>query len=401
MTVPPPAVAPHRPAQGRGGGDTTERSPTIMLVAGEVSGDQRGAELADALRHIVPQAELFGIGGGAMREAGVRTLIDIEELSAAGLVEALGKLPRLGRTLRRAKAMLAQHRPALLILVDYPGFNLKLAGAARRHGIKVLHYIGPRVWAWRPWRTRTVAAYVDQLAVIFPFEVEFYRRHGVVAHYVGQPLLKLMDAVPDTVQARESLGIETGRRVVTLMPGSRALEYQRLLAPMLRSATLLRERHEDLEFLLALAPSIPRQTLEPILARHPVPVRIIDNTTHLAMSCADAMIIASGTASTEAALLGKAMVVVYKAHWLTSAIARRLITVPYVSMCNLLAGEAVVKELLQGDASPQNIAAEITRLLDEAPYRNTMITKLNAMRAQLGSEDAAENVARMARDMIG
>ena len=378
----------------------TGQAQKIMVVAGELSGDQRGAELLSALRRHAPQADIFGIGGAAMRAAGLRTLISIDELTAAGLVELIRHLPRLRRVLQRAKDLLAQHEPTLLILVDYPGFNLKLARAAHERGIKVLHYIGPRAWAWRPWRARTVAAYVDQLAVIFPFEVEFFRRYGVAVHYVGQPLVKSMAAVPATAQARTLLGIEAGRRVVTLMPGSRVLEYQRLLAPMLRSAELLRERYDDLEFLLALAPSVPREALLPTLERHSVPVRIVDNEAHLALSAADAVVIASGTASTEAALLHKPMVVIYKVNWLTGAIARRMATVPYVSMCNLALGEEVVKEFLQRDVSADNIVAELSRLLDDAAYRRAMIAKFERLQTLLGDDDAAENVARMALGML-
>ncbi len=380
--------------------NSAESMQKIMMVAGEVSGDQRGAELISALRRQLPNADLFGIGGDLMRAAGLRTVIDIKELSAAGIIEVIGHLPRISRVLKRATALLTEHEPALLILVDYPGFNLKLARAAHERGIKVLHYIGPRAWAWRSWRARTVAAYVDRLAVIFPFEVEFYQRYGVSAHYVGQPLVKIMAAVPSSTQARELLGIEAGRRIVTLMPGSRALEYQRLLAPMLRSAQLLQERYSDLVFLLALAPSVTREVLAPTLERHSVSVRIVDNKAHLAMSAANAIIMASGTASTEAALLRKPMVVVYRANWLSVAILRCLITVPYVSMCNLLLGEEVVKELLQQQASVANIVAEISHLLDETSYRQAMIAKFDQLHQQLGDDDAAENVAQMALSLI-
>ena len=396
-----------------------ERStPRIMIVAGEASGDLHGGKLAEALLRLNPGAKLFGIGGTRMRAAGVDIRTDISELAVMGVVEVLLHYTRLRRVLRRAQEMLRSERPDLLITVDYPGFNLRLAGSARKMGIRVLHYISPQVWAWREHRVKSIARRVDMMAVLFPFEVPFYEKHGVPVRFVGHPLL---DSVHPTMQravAQRYFGLDPARPVVGLLPGSRRAELRRLMPLLLESATLLQKRFPDLQLLLPLASSLNMADLAPWLdpeteepsqpfsrpcsAVHhkSLRVQVVEQQGYDAMHSCDAVITASGTATLELALLGVPMVIVYRVSSLTYAIARRMIRIPDVGLVNIIAGETVVPELIQHQARANKVASATARFLEEPDLARATRRRLATIRQKLGRSGGAENVAQLALEVL-
>ncbi len=391
----------------------------VMMVAGEASGDLHGGNLAASLMRLKPDITLFGIGGSRMRAAGVDTRVDIAQLAVMGLTEILLHYRRLRGILHQMQDLIRMERPDLLITIDYPGFNLRLARYAKGLGIPVLHYISPQVWAWREHRVRTIAKSVDKIAVLLPFEVSFYAKHGVSATFVGHPLV---DEVKPTMTREEAVtrfGIDTRHPTVGLLPGSRRGELNRLMPLLLESAFLLRQRFPDLQFLLPLASCLKREELaawlEPAttlreeghglyhyITRHsePVPITMVEGLTYDVMQCCDALITASGTATLEAALMNVPMVVVYKLSPLTYAIARRMIKLPEVALVNIVAGESVVPELIQHQASPERVATATTRFLEAPDYAQGIREKLAAVRQKLGAPGGTENVARLVLEML-
>ncbi len=394
------------------------RPARVMIAAGEASGDLHGGNLAEGLLRLNPGADLFGIGGAKMRAAGVDVRIDIAELSVLGLTEVLLHYPRLRSVLRRAERMLERERPELLITVDYPGFNLRLARSARRRGIRVLHYISPQVWAWRERRVKSIVRCVDMMAVLFPFEVPFYEKHGVPVRFVGHPLLDGVRTTMGHTESRRRLGLDPVRPVVGLLPGSRRSELRRLMPLLLESAALLRQRLPGLQLLLPLASSLEMADLAPWLApltrdaaSHPcIPcaaihqrslrILVVKQRGYDAMACCDAAITASGTATLELALLKVPMVIVYKVSSLTYLIARRMIRIPDVGLVNIVAGEEVVPELIQGRARADRVAAATARFLEDPELTRSTREKLAGIRRKLGCAGGVENVARLASGML-
>lgn len=372
---------------------------TIMIVAGEASGDQRGAEVADELLRSNPNLTLFGIGGTHMRAAGVNTVVDVQELAVMGFIEPLKHLPRILQIFKQMKKMLQQEQPGLLILVDYPGFNLRLAKVAKQLGIKVLFYISPQVWAWRQKRVKRIASVVDHMAVIFPFEEKFYQGHNVPVTYVGHPLTQKLKFAPSMLKAREKLQLSEQKKVVCLMPGSRLSEVEKLLPIMLQSASKIKAAVDNTQFILALASTIETSQISSLLKASNLDIQIC-NDSQYAVSAADTVITASGTATLETALLNKPMVIVYKVSKLTAMIAKRLIKIPSISLCNIVAEKVVVKEFLQENATAENISLEIIKILKDAAYRQKMVNQLVEINAKLGDEQAARNVANVALSML-
>ena len=391
----------------------------VMMVAGEASGDLHGGNLAAALRRLDPHLTLFGIGGSRMRDAGVETRFDISELAVMGLVEVLRHYRRLRRILGEMQRLLREERPDLLITVDYPGFNLRLARHAKRLGIPVLHYISPQVWAWREHRVKQIAESVDRMAVLLPFEAPFYERHGIPVRFVGHPLVDEVRPGMERSEAQARFGIEPEHPVIGLLPGSRQGELKRLMPLLLESASRLRQRFPGLQFLLPLASSLKREEMEawmePIPAdrrkesgvhryasRHsdPVPITLVEGLGYDVMQCCDLLITASGTATLEAALMNVPMVIVYKVSPLTYAIARRMIKLPNVGLVNIVAGESIVPELIQHRARPDAVVAEAERFLRDPDHAEATREKLAAVREKLGQPGGSENVARLALEML-
>jgi lipid-A-disaccharide synthase len=371
-----------------------------MIVAGEASGDLYGAQLAAETALLSPDFRFFGIGGERMREAGVETLVDSADMAVVGLVEVLRHFDVIADAFLRLKKILLQTPPDLLVLIDYPGFNLRLARVARRAGVRVLYYISPQIWAWRQGRVKKIARLVDHMAVIFPFELPFYQRAGVPASFVGHPLYDLVSVRANRGEAAAGFGLDPCRRIVGLFPGSRRGEIRRLLPVILQAAALLKRRFPDLQLVLPLASTLREEELTPHLHAAGLDVTITRERIHDLIRACDAIVSVSGTVTLEIALVGTPMVVIYKLSPLTYQLARRLVKVPNIALCNIVAGETVVKELIQGEASADGIAAEIGRILHDAAYGDAIRERLATVRSRLGRGGAARNLARLIQEMV-
>ncbi len=372
----------------------------VLLVAGEASGDHHGADLVRALRARVPGVEVRGIGGARLRDAGMETVVDTTTISTMGFLELgerLGAVLRAYRTMRR---LIRGERPDLLVLIDFPEFNLALASVAQRSGVPVLYYISPQVWAWRRGRVRKIARRVDRLAVVFPFEVPLYAGTSARAEFVGHPLLDRVRASRARADTIARHGLEPGKRIVALLPGSRAKEMQFILPPLADAAGRLVARG-DCQCVLALADTLSESDIAATMQGRPLPAKVISGDTYEIVHASDVVVVASGTATLETTLLERPMVIVYRVAPLTFALARLLVRVPFIGMPNLVAGRQVVPELLQNDVNGARIAAEAARFLDDPALHASTVAALAALRARLGGGGAADKAAAIAAEMLG
>ena len=374
---------------------STIRNPRVLLVAGEASGDLHGSDLVVALKRQASQVEVFGVGGPALRAAGMQTLVDSEAIAGMGLIEARDKVGALIRTYRQLKQILQTNPPDLLVLIDFPEFNLRLAKVAKRVGVPVFYYISPQVWAWRKRRVYTIAKRVDRLAAVFPFEPAFYASHGCTVDFVGHPLV---DRVHPTRSREDTLrqhGLDPQRRTIALLPGSRSQEVRLLLEPMLGAVALLGNAYQ---FVLAAAETLKAEDLHERVKQ--TPVQVIQGDTYNLVHAADLVLVASGTATLETALLERPMVIMYRLAPLTYALARVLVRVPFIGMPNLIAERRVVPELIQNEVTPARIAAEATRLLTDAQAYSVAQEGLREVRQRLGGGGAAERAASLVVEML-
>ena len=371
-----------------------------MLVAGEASGDLHAANLVLALKKLNPRVRFVGMGGTCMREAGVELLVDSSTIAVVGLVEVLAHYPDLLAAFKKLRGAVKNTRPDLLILVDYPEFNLKLAAIAKQAQVKVLYYISPQVWAWRKGRVHKIRRLVDQMAVVFPFEVPIYEAARVPVQFTGHPLVDEVKATRTPREARLHFGLDPARRVVGLFPGSRKSEIKRLMSVILQSARLLHERFPDLQFVLPLAPGLDRHELETWIEAVPTPVTLVENQVYDVIQGCDAIITASGTATLQIGLLETPMVIIYRMSRLTYWVARLLVKVKHVGLVNIVLGRTTVLELIQHDARPTRIAEEIARLLTDETYASNMRQALAEVKHRLGEGGGSERIAALANDML-
>lgn len=372
-----------------------------MIVAGEASGDIYGADLVTEALKLDPDLHFFGIGGARMRESGVETLVDSGVMAVVGLVEVVRHFDVISSAFKRMKQIILNAPPELLILIDYPGFNLRLAKVARKAGVKVLYYISPQIWAWRQGRVKKIARLVDHMAVILPFEAPFYQQAGVPVTFVGHPMLDLVSVALDRSAAAASFGLDPARSIVGLFPGSRRNETERLLPVIIAAAGRLKERFPDIQFILPLASTLNSDDIVPLLFAAGLDVTITRDRIHDMIRACDAVISVSGTVTLEIALVGTPMVIIYRLAPLTYQLAKRLVKVPNIGLCNIVAGETVVQELIQDQANPAAIADEVGRLLTDQAYNATIVRKLGEVRAKLGHGGASSLVARLALDLCG
>jgi lipid-A-disaccharide synthase len=360
----------------------------ILIVAGESSGDLHAAGVVTELRRRAPYLTIEGIGGDRMRQAGVRLYAHAGDLAVVGLVEVAARLPAIWQAYRSMVRYLRDRRPDLVILVDFPDFNLRLARRAFRLGIPVVYFISPQVWAWRAGRIRSIAKYVRRLLVIFPFEEEFYRKRGVEALYVGHPLLDRLTSSPPMDEARRRLELEGAAPVLGLLPGSRVGEITRHLPVLLRSAKQLMAERSDLRIIIAAADGLPLDLIGSYLNREGISARVVQGRTYEVMAASDLVLVASGTATLETAIIGTPMVIVYRLAFLSWLLGRLLIRVPYIGMVNLVAGRRVAPELIQFQATPERITDEARRLLLSAEQRYRTRQDLQQIRDRLGPPGA-------------
>jgi lipid-A-disaccharide synthase len=376
-----------------------------MLVAGENSGDIYGAALVEAARRQGRDWRFFGLGGDRLAAAGVRLLGHVHETAVMGLVEVLGSLRRLLSVRNRMRRAMELERPDLLVLIDAPDFNLPLARQAHRLGLPVVYYICPQIWAWRSGRLRALAAYARRRLVIFPFEKKFYETRGVSADWVGHPILDELPPPRPAGEAKAALGLAPDKPLAALLPGSRRPVLARLAPVFFEAADRLLERVPDLALALPRAATITPDFLESFLARAPARVGrrllVLPGRSRELLAAADLALVASGTASTEAMFLGTPQVVAYKSHPVSWAIARRLVKIPFVSMTNLVAGRAVVTELLQDQATAENLADRAWTLLADPAAAARARADMAEVRSALGSAGASDRAADILAEELG
>ena len=375
-------------------------SKKIMLVAGEVSGDLHGAHLVEAIHRIDPEIQFFGVGGEGLKRRGMKLLYPAHSLSVVGLTEVFIKLRSIIEALQRLKKSLDQERPDLVILIDFPDFNLRLAKIAHRRGIPILYYISPQVWAWRSKRVKLIAQLVKKMVVLFPFEVPLYEAAGVDVEWVGHPLLDIVKPTLPQEVAFQQFGLDPKRRTIGLLPGSRKHEVERLLPPLLASAHLLQKEISDLQFIIPLAPGISRATSSRWMGGISIPLNVVEGFTYDVMNLSELLITASGTATLEGAILGKPMVIIYKVSFPSYWIGRALIRVDCIGLVNLVAGQKIVPELIQKDVNPQRITEEALQILKAPTLCHRMTESMAEVRKNLGEPGAAQRAARIVTALL-
>jgi lipid-A-disaccharide synthase len=368
----------------------------VMIVAGEASGDMHGARLAREIMAIEPTARLFGMGGSRMRSAGVRLLYDPTRFSAVGFVEALKSVQILHRVLRRLVQVMERQKPDVLVVIDFPDFNMRLAEMAKGRGIPVVYYVSPSVWAWRRGRAEKIGRIASCVCPIFPFEVEIYREVGAPVCYTGNPLVDAVRPSSERRQLLDELDLDPEAPFFALLPGSREQEIRTLLESMLKAAALITEQLPQAQFAVASAHTVPDGSVEGLMRSvGGANVVVVRDRTYDVLAASDAAIVASGTATLEAALLDTPMVMVYKLTRSTYHIAKLLVKTPYVALPNVVAGRAVVKELLQHEAQPEAMAAEILSLWHDKDRRQQMLRDFAEVRRRLGKPGAVSRTAHV------
>ena len=370
-----------------------------MLVVGEASGDAHGAQLVEALIQRNANLRVFGVAGEQLERQNFEALFSVSKLTGMGLSELAGNIRNVWHGYRILRRALRERRPNLLVLIDFPEFNLRLAKLAKELEIPVLYYVSPQVWAWRRRRVRQIARWVDRMAVIFPFEVSFYERYGVNVTFVGHPLLDAVHVREPREAVLAGLGLDSRKPTVALLPGSRRREVAYHLPVMLDAAGRL-SREREIQFLCVRASTVGAQEMEAMMRNAALNIPVVTENRYDAVNAADLVWTASGTATVETALLLKPMIIVYRLSWLTYCLARLLVHVEHIGMANLIAGERVVPELVQSEFKADRIVQESRILLDDQQIRSAIVAKWTKLRERLGCPGAAQRVADLALAMM-
>ena len=366
----------------------------ILISAGEASGDIHAAAVTAAIKQLDPAAEVFGMGGDALRAAGGEVLFDIKEHGVMGFIEVVKKLPALFKLRSDFASVMDERCPDVLVVVDYPGFNMKLAKVARDKGIPVVSYIAPSAWAWNKGRAKSVAKLVTKVACIFPFEYDVYKEAGAPVEFVGHPLLDIVKPSLPRAEAEALAGKQPGRRLILLMPGSRLMEIEKMLPNLLAAAKLLRAKLPETDFVMPRAGTIPLALLEEQIKASGVPVKITEGHNYDIFGVADLALATSGTVTLEAALCGLGSVIVYRTSPISAFIARLVINIPDIGLPNIVAGRHILPELLQEDFTPEKVAQAALELLE--PKRGAQMQKdLLYVKERLGKPGAVRRVAEL------
>lgn len=379
-----------------------QNSLRVMLVAGERSGDVYGGRLAAELKTRQPGIELFGCCGHVMRDAGVETVVDAHQFAMVGITEVVSGLPRAYRAFNQLMREAARRRPRLAILIDSPSLNMRLAKRLKRLGIPVLYFVSPQIWAWKKWRLRQLPALVDRMVCIFDFEPEIYRRVGVPAEYCGHPLVDMVAPSLSRGEFFAKARLDPALPVAALLPGSREVEIRYILPTLLQAARRISGQRR-VQFVLPVAPGIEKRRVEAYLEQgspDAPEIRVLEHATYDALAWSTLAVVASGTATVEAALLGRPMVVVYRVSPVTAFLARRMVDINFFSMVNILAGKKVVEELIQNDFTAPRLANEVTRLLDDSQAQSAMVEELKAVTTHLGKGGAIQRLADTVMKMV-
>ncbi len=372
----------------------------IIIVAGEPSGDLHAANLVKAIKSINPQTEFFGLGGKKMEEAGVEVLFNLANLAVVGFVEVLKNLKKIKLAFRLILEKADQVLPDAAILVDYPGFNLRLAKELKKRNIKIIYYISPQIWAWGIKRVKTIKQVVDKMLVVFKFEEELYKKFAIDSLFIGHPLL---DAVKPQTSRDDFLrdnGLAAGKLTIGLMPGSRSREVEQLLAIMLESAEIIKKDFPDSQFIVIKSGAVRQSFFEAPVNKFGLAFKIIENQPYECINACDFVIVASGTATLETAILSKPMVIIYKVSLLTWLFLKFMLKIPYVGLVNVVAGRKIVPECLQFRATPAIIAAETKKILAHPEKINQIKLDLEKVRKSLGNEGASQRAAEAIIEII-
>jgi lipid-A-disaccharide synthase len=336
-----------------------------------------------------------------MGEAGVRILADASQISVVGATEVRTHIGAIYGVYARLKKFLREERPSLLILIDFPDFNILVGKIAKRLGVPVIYYVSPQVWAWRKGRIKKIASLVTAMMVVFPFEVDLYRKAGVDVRFVGHPLVDVVKSGYTQAEAREQLGLDPRRRTVALLPGSRKKEIMNLLPDMLGAARILMTRFPDVQFVLPVAPTLEREFITGFLNDAKAPVQVVDGRVYDVLRAADAALVASGTATLETGLMAVPMVILYRMSRLSFAIARLIIRVDHVGLVNIVAGKRVAPELLQEDVTPGKIAGAVSEVLDDPARYKQVKDELLQVKTKLGEGGASKRAASVVMEVLG
>ncbi len=366
----------------------------ILISAGEASGDLYAGAVTRGIKQLNPEAEVFGMGGDCLREAGGEVLFDIKDHSLMGFVEVLKKLPDVWKLRNAFIDLMEKRKPDVLLTIDYPGFNMRLAKLAKERGINVVYFIAPQVWAWRPGRAADVAKVTDKIACIFPFECDFYKSYGADIEFIGHPLVDTVKPSLSRKEAEELAGKRTGHPLILLMPGSREMEIQRLLPVMLDAVKILKQKRPELDFAIPRAATIAKEILEDSVRQAGLNIRLIEGHNYDVMSVADLAIVTSGTVTLEAAMCGLGCEILYKSSPVSFWIAKRVVKIPNIGLPNIVAGRQIEPELLQDDCTPENIAATALKMLE--PERFAQLQRdLQEVKEKLGEPGAVKRVAEL------
>lgn len=390
-----------RTGPGGPGGNGPDRPRRLLLSCGEPSGDLYAGALTRELRALIPDLAVAGLGGPQFAAAGGRLIDDYRGLAATGLTEVLATLPKSAATLRRLVAYAREERPDALIIIDFPEINLRLARAVRKLGIPVIYYVAPQIWAWRPWRLKTIRELVDRVLVIFPFEEALYRDGGVPVEFVGHPLVDLVSVTASRGEFLTRLGLDPIARTVAVLPGSRPNEVSRILPDLLAAGRLIADRVPGVQFVVARAPHLDASLFRDANDPPGLRMAVVEGQTDTALASADVALTASGTATVQTALHDLPMVVVYRLSPLTYQLGRRFVRVDTFAMVNLIAGERIVPELIQEAFTPQAVADEATSMLTDAARARTIRDGLQRVRARLGGSGASRRAAEAIVCAIG
>ncbi len=372
----------------------------LMISAGEASSDMHAAHVVDALRSQGVDFDCFGMGANKLKAAGMELTLDCRDLAVIGIVDVLINYPRFLRRLATLRKTMQARSPDLLIIVDYPDFNLKLAETAKALGIPVLFYISPQIWAWRKKRIHRIGTLVSHMAVLFPFEVDVYKAAGIPVTYVGHPLVDDAKSEFNRTEARQHLGLSSAQQLVALLPGSRHGELKRNLPVMLETAQVLKNSCTDMSFVLPVAPTLDRAAVDELVQDAPSNLTIINGQSYHAMRAADVVLSASGTATLETAMLGTPMAVMYVVNALNYAIMKRLIEIDDIGLVNIVAGKRICQEFVQEAAQPIAMAQELERCLNDSEYRKAMLAELEMVRNKMGHGGASNRVADLIQTML-
>jgi lipid-A-disaccharide synthase len=374
-------------------------SKDILIVAGEASGDLHGSSLIRELRNVNPQIQLFGIGGDRMKKEGMELLYHIDKLSIMGFFEVLSKLRMIREVMKTMLRLAKERRPDLVVLIDYPGFNLRFAQRIKKMGVPIVYYISPQVWAWGGNRVKKMKGLIDKMIVVFPFEVEIYKKFDIDCEFVGHPLLEVVRPILSFEDFQSKFDLRKNEVLLGLLPGSRWQEVERILPIMVQTAELLGSRIKNLRVMLGLASTIKRQRVQTILDQFKSRVEIIENLTYDLMKHSDLLLVTSGTATLESAILGTPFLVLYKTSLWTYLFAKSLVSIPNIALANVVAGKKIVPEYIQNKAVPKDIADETYDILTDKPRYKSIQNELSLVKEKIGEAGASKRAAQIINEI--